>query len=95
LIAYLPNSRQNLPNLFAGLYCFSVFPVCWRKTLFGSHHQATPWFQSETSEVPDPLPVAGPELEETTPKEWQSTGIPITEISNVSRPTMTVYSPTN
>src|ERR1700732_5003143 len=43
--------------------------------------------------VPDSQPTSGPEFEETTPKEWQGTGRPATGISNVTRPTMTVYSP--
>lgn len=43
--------------------------------------------------VPDPQPTSGPEFEETSPKEWQGTGRPVTGISNVTRPTMTVYSP--
>ncbi|MGI4826593.1 MAG: alpha/beta hydrolase, partial [Janthinobacterium lividum] len=43
--------------------------------------------------MPDPQPTSGPEFEETTPKEWQGTGRPATGISNVTRPTMTVYSP--
>ncbi len=43
--------------------------------------------------VPDPQPTSGPEFEETTPREWQNTGKPATGISNVTRPTMTVYSP--
>ncbi len=43
--------------------------------------------------VPDPQPVAGPEFAETTAKGWQDTGRPATGVSNVSRPTMTVYSP--
>ena len=82
-------------RLFAGFCCFFVFPVYWRKTLFGSQRQATPKFHSGPREVPAPQPVAWPELEETTLKECQGNGMPITEISNVIRPTMTVYSPTN
>jgi acetyl esterase/lipase len=80
-------------RLFAGFYSFLVFtgllaqnPV-WQPS--PGHTQVPIW----PSKVPDPQPVAGPELEETTPKEWQGTGRPITEISNVTRPTMTVYSP--
>ncbi len=43
--------------------------------------------------VPDSQPVAGPESAETTAKAWQDTGRPATGLSNVSRPTMTLYSP--
>lgn len=43
--------------------------------------------------APDPQPVAGPEIAETTPKAWQGTGKTATGVSRVSRPTMTVYSP--
>src|ERR1700677_1543693 len=43
--------------------------------------------------VPDPQPVAGPEFAETTAKPWMDTGTPAAGVSNVSRPTMTVYSP--
>ncbi|WP_236657383.1 alpha/beta hydrolase [Acidisarcina polymorpha] len=44
--------------------------------------------------MPDPQLTSGPEFEETTPKAWQGTGRPVTGISNVTRPTMTVYGPT-
>ena len=80
-------------RLFAGFYCFFALtgllaqnPV-WQPS--PGHTQLPIW----PGKVPDPEPVAGPELQETTPKEWQGTGRPITEISNVTRPTMTVYSP--
>jgi acetyl esterase/lipase len=43
--------------------------------------------------APDPQPVKGPEFAETTAKPWQDTGRPATGVSNVTRPTMTVYSP--
>ncbi len=43
--------------------------------------------------APDAQPVAGPEAVETTAKAWQDTGRPATGVSNVSRPTITVYSP--
>jgi acetyl esterase/lipase len=44
--------------------------------------------------APDPQPVAGPESAETSAQPWQNTGKPATGVSNVTRPTMTVYSPT-
>src|ERR1022692_4362869 len=43
--------------------------------------------------VPDPQPVAGPELAEMTGKEWLGTGRPAMGVSIVSRPTMSAYSP--
>jgi len=43
--------------------------------------------------VPDPQPVAGPEVAKTTGKEFLVAGRPAAGISNVTRPTMTVYSP--
>jgi acetyl esterase/lipase len=43
--------------------------------------------------VPDPQPVAGPEVAKTTGKEFLVAGRPAVGVSNVSRPTMTVYSP--
>ncbi|NYF78484.1 alpha/beta hydrolase [Granulicella arctica] len=43
--------------------------------------------------APDPQPVAGPEHAEATGKESLVAGKPWVAVSNVSRPTMTVYSP--
>jgi acetyl esterase/lipase len=42
---------------------------------------------------PDPQPVAGPEVAKTTGKEFLVAGKPAVGVSNVSRPTMTAYSP--
>ncbi len=44
--------------------------------------------------APDPQPVAGPESAETSGKDDLIAGRPVVAISNVTRPTMTVYSPT-
>jgi len=44
--------------------------------------------------VPDAQPVAGPEVATTTGKEFLVAGRPVVGVSKVSRPTMTVYSPT-
>jgi acetyl esterase/lipase len=44
--------------------------------------------------APDARPVAGPEVTQTTGKESLVAGRPWTFVGNVSRPTMTVYSPT-
>jgi len=43
--------------------------------------------------VPDPQPVAGPEVATTSGKEWLVAGRPAVSVTNVTRPTMTVYSP--
>jgi acetyl esterase/lipase len=43
--------------------------------------------------APDPQPVAGPEAAETSGKDFLVAGRPAIGVSNVTRPTMTVYSP--
>ena len=43
--------------------------------------------------APDPQPVAGPEYMETSGKEFLPGGRPAIGVDNVTRPTMTVYSP--
>ena len=43
--------------------------------------------------APDPQPVAGPEVAKTTGKDVLVAGRPAVGVSNVTRPTMTVYSP--
>lgn len=43
--------------------------------------------------VPDPQPVAGPECAESSGKDFLPGGRPALGVSNVSRPTMTVYAP--
>ncbi|MEO7143124.1 MAG: alpha/beta hydrolase [Bryobacteraceae bacterium] len=43
--------------------------------------------------VPDARPITGPEVETTTGKKSLVAGRPWVAVSNVSRPTMTVYSP--
>jgi acetyl esterase/lipase len=43
--------------------------------------------------APDQQPVAGPEVAKTTGKEFLVAGRPAVGVSNVTRPTMTVYSP--
>jgi acetyl esterase/lipase len=43
--------------------------------------------------VPDAQPVAGPEVATTSVKESLIAGRPVVSVSNVSTPTMTVYSP--
>ena len=44
--------------------------------------------------APDAQPVAEPEVAKTTGKEFLVAGRPVVGVSNVSRPTMTVYAPT-
>jgi acetyl esterase/lipase len=43
--------------------------------------------------APDPQPVAGPEYAKSSGKNDLIAGRPVVEVDNVSRPTMTVYSP--
>lgn len=43
--------------------------------------------------VPDPQPVAGPEVARPTVENWRDTGRAATGVDNVSWPTMTVYAP--
>ena len=43
--------------------------------------------------APDPQPVAGPEFSETSGKDFLPGGRPAVGVSNVTQPTMTVYSP--
>jgi acetyl esterase/lipase len=44
--------------------------------------------------APDAQPVAGPEIAKSSGKDDLIAGKPVVAVSNVSRPTMTVYSPT-
>jgi len=44
--------------------------------------------------TPDPQPVKGPEFAETSGKDFLVAGRPAIGVSNVTKPTMTVYSPT-
>lgn len=60
----------------------------WQPT--AGHTQVPIW----PGAVPDPQPTSSPEFAETTPKEFPvGTGRPATGGNNVTRPTMTVYSP--
>jgi hypothetical protein len=43
--------------------------------------------------APDPQPVAGPEYAETSGEDFLPGGRPAVGVSNVTRPTITVYSP--
>lgn len=71
------------------LFCSGLFgqkPV-WQPS--AGHTQIPIW----PGVVPDPQPTSGPEFMETTPKAYRDTGRTASGISNVTRPTMTVYSP--
>ena len=43
--------------------------------------------------APNPQPVAGPEAAMSSGKDWLVAGRPAVSVTNVTRPTMTVYSP--
>ena len=78
-----------------------LFALCVVFTFGGLSAQTPAWQPSPghtqvpiwPGRVPDPQPVAGPEFAETTAKPWMDTGRPATGVSNVTRPTMTVYPP--
>jgi hypothetical protein len=89
--------------------CFAVrivmkpllFALCVVFAFGGLSAQQTAWQPSQghtqvpiwSGTVPDPQPVAGPEVARTTGKEWLVAGRPAVGVRNVSQPTMTVYSP--
>ena len=80
------------PLLFALCVVFAFGGLSAQKPVWQpspGHTQVPIW----PGRVPDPHPVAGPELAETTAKPWMDTGRPATGVSNVTRPTMTVYPP--
>ena len=69
---------------------------------FGSLSAQTPVWQPSPGHTqvpiwpgaaPDAQPVAGPEVAKTTGKDLLVAGRPWVDVDNVSRPTMTVYSP--
>lgn len=79
--------------VFALFVVFAIGPLSaqtptWQPT--PGHTQVPIWPRT----VPDAQPVAGPETVETTGKDSLVAGKPWVAISNVTRPTMTVYSPT-
>ena len=80
------------PLLFALCVVFAFGAVSAQQTTWQpspGHTQVPIW----PGRVPDPQPVAGPEVAKTTGKEFLVAGRPAVGVSNVSRPTMTVYSP--
>ena len=68
---------------FGGL---SALAPGWQPS--SGHTQAPIW----PGAAPDPQPVAGPELV-TSDKDWLVAGRPAISVTNVTRPTITVYSP--
>ena len=83
------------------MFKVTIFAICV-VSAFGSLSAQKPVWQSSPghTQVPiwpgavhDPQPVAGPEFVETDPK-FLIAGKPVVGISNVTQPTMTVYSPT-
>ena len=80
------------PLIFALCVVFAFGGLSAQKTVWQpspGHTQVPIW----PGAVPDAQPVAGPEVAETTGKEFLVAGRPWVGVSNVSRPTMTVYSP--
>jgi acetyl esterase/lipase len=80
------------PLLFAFCVVFAVGGVSAQHTTWQpspGHTQVPIW----PGRVPDPQPVAGPEVAKTTGKESLVAGRPWVYVGNVSRPTITVYSP--
>ena len=83
------------PLIFSLLFlafCFAVGGASARQSAWQpspGHTQVPIW----PAPPPDAQPVAGPELAKTTGKEFLVAGKPAMGVSNVSQPTMTVYSP--
>ena len=79
------------PSIFALWVVFAFGGLSAQKPVWQpspGHTQVPIWPGS----VPDPQPVEGPEFA-TAPGEWLVAGRPAVGVSNVSLPTMTVYSP--
>jgi acetyl esterase/lipase len=80
------------PLLFAFCFMFTVGDLSAQTAVWQpspGHTQMPIWPGS----APDPQPVAGPEIAVTRTNDHLVAGRPWTYISNVSVPTMTVYSP--
>jgi acetyl esterase/lipase len=65
----------------------SALTTTWQPS--PGHRQVPIW----PGRVPDPQPVAGPEVAVTSGKGWRIAGRPAVSVTNVSQPTMTVYPP--
>jgi acetyl esterase/lipase len=80
----------------------SIFALCVVSAYGGLCAQTPVWQPSPghtqiaiwPGAAPDPQPVAGPEVAKSSGKDDLIAGKPVVEVDNVSRPTMTVYSPT-
>jgi acetyl esterase/lipase len=78
-----------------------IFALCAVFAFSGVRGQQSTWQPSPghtqvpiwPGKPPDAQPVAGPEAAKTTGKEFLVAGKPAVGVSNVSQPTMTVYSP--
>ncbi len=66
----------------------SAQPAAWQPST--GHVQVPIW----PGAAPDPQPVAGPETAKTSGKDSLVAGRPLVAVENVTRPSMTVYSPT-
>lgn len=80
------------PLLFALCVVFAFGPLTAQQSAWqpsSGHTQAPIW----PAAAPDAQPVAGPEIAKTTGKEFLVAGRPAVGVSNVTQPTMTVYSP--
>src|SRR5437868_2192532 len=80
------------PSIFALCIVFASGSLGAQQTTWQpspGHTQVPIW----PGKAPDPQPVAGPEFAATTGKDELIAGRPAVRVSNVSRPTMTVYSP--
>jgi acetyl esterase/lipase len=81
------------PLLFALAFVFAVDALIaqtpgWQPS--AGHTQMAIW----PGAAPDAQPVAGPEIAKSSGKDDLIAGKPVVAVSNVTRPTMTVYSPT-
>jgi acetyl esterase/lipase len=78
-----------------------IFALCVMSVLGSLSAQKSVWQPSPGNlqvpiwpgAAPDPQPVAGPEFSETSGKDFLPGGRPAVGVSNVTQPTMTVYSP--
>jgi acetyl esterase/lipase len=81
------------PSLF-GLYFVFAFSALTAQTPVwppsAGHAEVPIW----PGAAPDPQPVAGPEIVKPSGKDDLIAGKPVIVVSNVTRPTMTVYPPT-
>jgi acetyl esterase/lipase len=80
------------PLLFALCVVFACGGLSAQQTAWQpspGHTQVPIW----PGAVPDPQPVAGPEVAKSSGKDDLVAGRQVVEVDNVSRPTMTVYSP--